>query len=465
MSSKDQHDSAATFSYFDGQKVGVPLGAFIALVTLGLFFEQFDLANFGYTAPAMAKYWKLGMDWVGKTNGLGSFGMMAGAFIGGWFSDKVGRKVAFLISTALYGISTVLCGMAPTPLYFVIGRIVTMMGVSALAVTAMVYVAEMVPAGQRGALSMRVLAIGMLANPLTGLFAKWVVAKGPEGWRWQYYWGGAFALIEVVLVYFICYESPRWLVSKGKTAKAKTILERILHGVTVDESALVAERASRKAVDRLGTLRAFGTMWNSFYRRRSILLMLMAIVGSNVTATVGMMLPMIFKTRGFSMGDSILLVSLFGWGIPVGTMIASFAVDKGGRKVPLAICGMASGCLLTTLGFVNGFTSTAIVGVAMQLFNAMYIFSTQVYTTESFGTKIRNTAVGVCVGTGRLASAVWMGYMAVFYAFLGFSGLFVVLGGGLFLIMIGVLIFGHNTSKRTLEDISGEAAPHAAAAH
>jgi hypothetical protein len=109
---------------------------------------------------------------------------------------------------------------------------------------------------------------------------------------------------------------------------------------------------------------------------------------------------------------------------------------------------MASGCLLTTLGFVNGFTSTAIVGVAMQLFNAMYIFSTQVYTTESFGTKIRNTAVGVCVGTGRLASAVWMGYMAVFYAFLGFSGL-----------------FGHNTSKRTLEDISGEAAPQAAAAH
>ena len=211
------------------------------------------------------------------------------------------------------------------------------MGVSALAVTAMVYVAEMVPAGKRGALSMRVLAIGMLANPLGGLFAKWVVSTGPEGWRWQYYWGGAFALVEVILVFIICYESPRWLVSKGKTLKAKTILEKMLPGVTVEESALVAERASRKTVDRLGTLRAFGTMWNSFYRRRSTLLILMAIVGSNVTATTGMMLPMIFKTRGFSMGDSILLVSLFGWGIPVGTMIASFAVDKGGRKVPLAI--------------------------------------------------------------------------------------------------------------------------------
>ena len=242
MSSKDQQSSAAPFSYFDGQKVGVPLGAFIALVSLGLFFEQFDLANFGYTAPAIAKYWKVGMDWVGKTNGLGSFGMMAGAFIGGWFSDKVGRKLAFLIATTLYGIATVLCGLAPTPLLFVIGRVVTMMGVSALAVTAMVYVAEMVPAGQRGALAMRVLAVGMLANPLGGLFAKWVVAKGPEGWRWQYYWGGGFALVEVILVLIICYESPRWLVSKGKTLKAKIILEKMLPGVTVDESALVAEK-------------------------------------------------------------------------------------------------------------------------------------------------------------------------------------------------------------------------------
>ena len=464
MSSKDQQSSAAPFSYFDGQKVGVPLGAFIALVSLGLFFEQFDLANFGYTAPAIAKYWKLGMDWVGKTNGLGSFGMMAGAFIGGWFSDRVGRKLAFLIATTLYGISTVLCGLAPTPLLFVIGRVVTMMGVSALAVTAMVYVAEMVPAGQRGALAMRVLAVGMLANPLGGLFAKWVVAKGPEGWRWQYYWGGGFALVEVILVLIICYESPRWLVSKGKTLKAKIILEKMLPGVTVDESALAAERASRKTADRLGTLRAFGTMWNSFYWRRSVLLILIAIVGSNVTATTGMMLPMIFKTRGFSMGDSILLVSLFGWGIPVGTMIASFAVDKGGRKIPLAVTGMASACLLVTLGFVNRFASTAIVGVTMSLFNAMYIFSAQVYTTESFGTKIRNTAVGVCIGTGRLGAAAWMAYMAFFYALLGFSGLFIVLGGCLLIMMIAVLIFGHNTSKKTLEDISGEKAPQTAAA-
>ena len=72
--------------------------------------------------------------------------------------------------------------------------------------------------------------------------------------------------------------------------------------------------------------------------------------------------------------------------------------------------------------------------------------------------------MGVCIGTGRLGAAAWMAYMAFFYALLGFSGLFIVLGGCLFIMMIAVLVFGHNTSKKTLEDISGEKAPQAAAA-
>jgi hypothetical protein len=58
-----------------------------------------------------------------------------------------------------------------------------------------------------------------------------------------------------------------------------------------------------------------------------------------------------------------------------------------------------------------------------------------------------------------------MAFIAGIYASLGFSGLFVVLGASLFAVMVGLLIFGHNTSKRSLEDISAGAEPHAAAAH
>ena len=458
MKLQGYQSSATPLSYFDGQKMGGPLALFIALVTLGIFFEQFDLANFGYTAPAITKSWGLSMGWVGRTNAMGSFGMLAGALMGGWFADKAGRKIGFIASTIFYGVCTILCGLAPTPSWFMVCRFVTMMGASALSVTAMVFIAEMVPAEKRGKLGLRAVGIAMVAMPLAGLFAKWVVTFGPEGWRLQYYWGGAFALVEVVLVSFLCYESPRWLVSVGRGSKAKAIMERMLPGVAFDASAFAAPRRDeRKGASFLATLKAFKTMWNSFYLRRSILLILMAIVASNTAATISLMLPTLFKARGLSLTNSILLVSIMSWGAPAGTILASFGLDKGGRKVPLALYGTLAAILIAVLGFAQGFTQMAYVGLALQLVNPMYYFSSQVYTTESFGTSIRSTATGVIIGVGRLSTAIWMLCIASLYMALGFSGFLSMTGGCIVLVMIGVLVFGHSTSKRSLEEISGEA--------
>ena len=346
MKLQDPQSGAATVSYFDGQRIGRPLATFIVLVTLGIFFEQFDLACFGYTAPAITKFWGLSMAWVGSTNAIGSLGMLAGAFLGGWFADKVGRKLGFLVATTLYGVATILCGRAPTPSLFVAARFVTMMGASALTVTAMVFIAEMVPAEKRGKLGLRAVGLGMCSMPLAGFFAKWVVALGPEGWRLQYYWGGVFALVEVVLVSFLCYESPRWLVSVGKGPKAKDILERMLPHVTVDLPTLAAAAYQRQGRTLLVTLKAFNNMWSPFYRRRSILLMLLAMVSSSTVATTGLMLPTLFKARGLSIADSILTSGCDGVGNPGRNNSCFVLLRQRGQEDPPGIvrnvlCGPA----------------------------------------------------------------------------------------------------------------------------
>ena len=164
MSLKDQN-GAATLCYFDGQRCGMPHAKFIALIALGFFFEQWDIYNFGYTAPAITKFWGLGMGWVGNTNAVGQIGMTVGALVGGWFSDRVGRRIAFLTATAFYGLATILCGIATTPSVFVVGRFLAMFGTVSLAVITMVYIAEMVPADKRGKWELRTLGTGMLAYP------------------------------------------------------------------------------------------------------------------------------------------------------------------------------------------------------------------------------------------------------------------------------------------------------------
>ena len=86
----------------------------------------------------------------------------------------------------------------------------------------------------------------------------------------------------------------------------------------------------------------------------------------------------------------------------------------------------------------------------------MYFFASQVYTAESFGTDIRNTATGAIIGTGRFATAIWMVFIAGMYGALGFSGFLTLMAGVLFAMMVALLAFGHRTSRRSLEEIAGE---------
>ena len=137
-----------------------------------------------------------------------------------------------------------------------------------------------------------------------------------------------------------CSESPRWLVSKGKGVEAKTVLERMLPHVTVDPASIAAAIEERRGVTRVPALKALKTMFNSFYRNRAILLFIMAIISSNTSGTFTAMMPTFFKAKGLSMSDSLLLVSIMAWGAPAGIILASFSLDKGGRKVPMAIFGI-----------------------------------------------------------------------------------------------------------------------------
>lgn len=457
MPLRESQEVAPTLSYFDGQKAGGRFILFVALITLGIFFDSFDLSNFGYTAPTITKYWGLNMGWVGRTNALGMVGQMIGSLLGGWFSDKAGRKKGFLVGVTCYGVATILCGIAPTPLFFVICRFLTMVGTMGLSVIAMVYISEMAPAEKRGKLGLRTAGLALTAVPLAGLFARWVVTLGPEGWRLQYYLSGTFGLVIVVLVYFLCYESPRWLVSKGRAPQAKAILDKLLPDVTTDLSLVTAATQNHAAEERLGTLKALMTMWNSFYRGRTILLMLVAMVVCNTASTISMMMPTLFKARGLTVGNSILLVSLMSWGAPIGVFCASFFLDKGARKLTLALSGMIAAIAFCTLGFTTGFAVMAVLGLITQLSSPISYFSSQVYSAESFATNMRSTAQGAVIGAGRIAAALWLAFTANMYGALGFSGFLTLTAACLFAVMIGVLLFGHQTSRRSLEAISEEA--------
>ena len=77
--------------------------------------------------------------------------MFVGATTGGWFSDRMGRKRALVVTTVWYSAFSLMNAFAWNVPSLYATRLLTGVGLSAMTVVAMTYISEMFPARSRGA--------------------------------------------------------------------------------------------------------------------------------------------------------------------------------------------------------------------------------------------------------------------------------------------------------------------------
>jgi putative MFS transporter len=130
----------------------------VFLISLGGFFEVYDLIFTGYIAPGMAKSGLL------KTTTTAFFGFQgiagfiaatfAGLFVGtfcfGWLPDRFGRRSVFTYSLLWYSIGSAIMAFQTTSEGLILWRFITGIGVGIEIVTIDSYVTEIVPQHMRG---------------------------------------------------------------------------------------------------------------------------------------------------------------------------------------------------------------------------------------------------------------------------------------------------------------------------
>ncbi len=221
----------------DGLPRAWPAWKLVLLVSLGGWFEFYDLMMTAYISPGLVH---AGVFHEGNAGLLGqsdqatfAAATFLGLFIGtvalARIADRFGRRAIFTASLIWYAIATLAMAASHTALQLVLWRLIAGIGIGVELVTIDAYISEIAPARIRGRAFAINQAVQFMAVPAVA-FACWrllpLTPFGVAGWRWVMIIGAAGAAV-VWVIRARLPESPRWLERQGRLAEADSIVRRL----------------------------------------------------------------------------------------------------------------------------------------------------------------------------------------------------------------------------------------------
>ncbi|WP_298289410.1 sugar porter family MFS transporter [Novosphingobium sp.] len=431
-------------------------GSWALIAALAGFLFGFDTAVISGAEQAVQKVWAMSDALHGLAISSALWGTVAGALLGGWPSDRWGRRPTLIAIGVFYAISAIGSALAWGPASFIVFRVMGGVAIGVSSVTAPAYIAEIAPQEQRGrlvALFQTMIVFGILIAFLSNYLLGGI---GEDGWRWML---GVVAVpsLAYLVATFKIPESPRWLLThQGREAEARAILAQI-NPATVDET--LAAIATEAAADAQTI--AWSRFFSGEFRRPIMLAFLIAFFNqlSGINAII-YYAPRIFELTGA--GASTALLATVGIGLVnmVFTLAGLALIDRAGRKflmyvgsvgyivsLGMTAWGFASGQFGLVLPFIFAFIAAHAIGQGAVIW---------VYISEIFPSAARAKGQSLGAGTHWVCAAALTQVMPAILSNTAPAAIF----AGFALIMVLQLIWVRTamieTSGRSLEDVASE---------
>ena len=302
--------------------------------SLAGFLFGFDTVVISGAEQTIQELWGLNATMHGLAISMALWGTVLGSMIGGWPTEKFGRKKTLLFIGILYFASAIWSAYATDVYSFMIARFIGGVGVGISTVAAPLYISEIAPAKHRGKLAGMFqfnIVFGILIAFLSNALLSGI---GEHAWRCMLGVEAIPALIFTVLCIGLP-ESPRWLITNsGDRTRAMDVFKRIMPESTEAEINSLAENVSASAAQVDPSEKFF----SSRLKRPITLAFLIAFFNqlSGINAVL-YFAPRIFEMTGLE--ESAALLQSVGIGITnlIFTFVGLWLIDRLGRRTLLVI--------------------------------------------------------------------------------------------------------------------------------
>lgn len=342
-------------------------------------------------------------------------GCILGSALAGTLADRFGRRPTLFTAGVVFLVGALISALAPGETVLLIGRFIVGIGIGFSSVVAPLYISEVAPAANRGAL----VALYQLAITV-GILAAYLIdyaLASHAAWRWML---GIAVVPSFILMAGMLFmpESPRFLFKIGIIDRAREEIQRIYNDATASqqEEASIAESLAVKSAGFSALLS--GSLGFVLFIGIA-LAVLQQITGINAVIYYG---PQIFQMAGVgSASSSILAQTLVGTVNCLMTLVAIAYVDRIGRKplLYIGLTGMFFALFALSTAFAQPHLSGSLAGIAltsMMVYVGCFAFSfgpiLWILLSEIFPLQVRGLGMSICT------LANWVGNFLVSQFFL-----------------------------------------------
>lgn len=339
------------------------------VASLAGFLFGFDTVVISGAEQSIQSLWGLSSTLHGLAISMALWGTVAGAMIGGWPAQHLGRKKTLLWIGVLYLVSAIGSALAPEVISFMVSRFIGGLGVGISTVAAPMFISEIAPPKYRGRLTGMFqfnivfgILVAYFSNSLLGGF-------GEHAWRWML----GVEAIPALIFALSCIglpESPRWLIIyKKDRERGLEVLRKTNSDLSTNElNSLVGD------IEATGKEKKQAT---AFFGRHLLKPIMLAFFIAFFNQLSGINAVLYFAPRIFQMtgleAQAALLQSV-GIGITnlVFTFVGLWLIDKLGRRILLFVgsFGYIASLGLTAWAFSSG--NTGIVPLTIFAFIAAH---------------------------------------------------------------------------------------------